>query len=95
MKVVVELDAAADVEDAYLWYLEQDRAVAVGFREAFDAAVALAQEQPRAYEILHRATRRVMLRRFPYGVFYRIEGDTMVVVACMHLTRAPAAWQSR
>jgi plasmid stabilization system protein ParE len=93
--LVIDLDAVADVEAAYLWYMRRDPLIAAKFRAAFNAAVARAVEQPESYEVLYRGARRVILHRFPYGVFYRIEGKTVVVIACMHLTRAPSAWRSR
>jgi hypothetical protein len=53
-------------------------------------------EQPEAYPLLHRATRRALLpRRFPYGLFYRVYGDIIVIVACMHAKRDPRRWQRR
>jgi plasmid stabilization system protein ParE len=39
--------------------------------------------------------RRVILRRFPYGVFYEIHGDEVVVLACFHSSRDPREWQER
>ena len=29
------------------------------------------------------------------GLFYRVDGDTIVVVACMHAKRNPRRWQRR
>jgi hypothetical protein len=53
-------------------------------------------EYPGAFPILHRNTRRALIpRRFPYGLFYRIYGDTLVVVACMHAKQNPRRWQRR
>lgn len=36
-----------------------------------------------------------MLDRFPYGLFYKIEGDTIAVFACFHASRDPKVWQNR
>jgi plasmid stabilization system protein ParE len=36
-----------------------------------------------------------LLRRFPYGIYYRIYPDSIVIVACMHGRRDPKRWQSR
>jgi hypothetical protein len=33
--------------------------------------------------------RRAVLRRFPYGLFYVIDGDAVTVLACFHLHRHP------
>jgi len=35
-------------------------------------------EHPEAYPVLHRDTRRALVpERFPYGLFYRVYGDTL------------------
>ena len=39
--------------------------------------------------------RRVLLRRFPYKVIYRLVKEKIVVEAVMHTRREPEAWKSR
>lgn len=51
--------------------------------------------KPEIFPVVHRQTRRALLRRFPYGLYYRIVDDQIVVVACMHGRRNPRRWQSR
>jgi len=95
-RVLVRPAAAADIEDAYQWYEAQRP----GLGEEFLAALRLARdrvlEHPEAFPVLHRETRRALIpQRFPYGLFYRIYGDTIVVVACMHAKRDPRRWRRR
>jgi len=40
-------------------------------------------------------TRRILLRRFPYQIVYRLKPDGIVVVAVAHLKRRPGYWKSR
>ncbi len=37
--------------------------------------------------------RRVRLKRFPYALFYRVTGDTVAVIACLHHRRDPKRLQ--
>jgi hypothetical protein len=39
--------------------------------------------------------RRALVRRFPYAVFYRVESDAPVIIACVHCRSHPRRWQSR
>jgi plasmid stabilization system protein ParE len=87
--------AAADVEAAYEWYEEQRFGLGGEFLAAVEKAMQSISEQPDAYPIVHRGTRRILLARFPYGLYYRIVGDQLVVVACMHAARHPLRWRSR
>ncbi len=44
---------------------------------------------------IHRNTRRALMHRFPFGVYYRIENATCVVLAVMHGSRNPRQWKIR
>jgi plasmid stabilization system protein ParE len=39
--------------------------------------------------------RRGLVRRFPYGVFYVVTDDAIVILAVFHASRDPAGWRSR
>jgi plasmid stabilization system protein ParE len=36
--------------------------------------------------------RRMIVSRFPYAVFYRVEADRIVVLAVLHTARDPESW---
>ena len=96
IEVVVRPAAAADVEDAYLWYESQRAGLGHEFLDALRATMDLVQAHPEAFPILHRETRRALCRRrFPYALFFRLHGETVVVVACMHAKRHPRRLRSR
>jgi plasmid stabilization system protein ParE len=78
------------------WYESQRQ----GLGEEFLAAPASIRDRildhPQGYPVLHRTTRRALLpRRFPYGLFYRIDGEAIVIVACLHARRDPRQWRRR
>ena len=39
--------------------------------------------------------RRFLVSRFPYGIYYTIEGGGIVIWAVKHLHRDPDYWQER
>jgi plasmid stabilization system protein ParE len=47
------------------------------------------------HQVVYREVRRSIPRRFPYGVFYRIEQADVLVFAVVHLHRDPSTWQDR
>lgn len=87
--------AEADVEEAFQWYDSQRPGLGAAFRHALDIAVAAVESNPEAYAVIQRETRRALLPKFPYGLFYRVLDDTIVVVACMHAKRHPRVWRTR
>jgi hypothetical protein len=43
----------------------------------------------------HNDIRRAPIRRFPYGVYYRIRSNYIQVIAIVHNRRDASVWQSR
>jgi hypothetical protein len=39
--------------------------------------------------------RRVTLRRFPFALIYRVDGDNLRIIAVAHTRRRPGYWSSR
>ena len=95
MKLLVRPAAAADIEDGYRWYRDKRKELGLGFLAAVRSAVSKILEMPEAYPKLHRDTRRVRLKRFPYSLFYRCYPGVVILVGCMHGKRDPKRWQER
>ena len=50
---------------------------------------------PLQFPTVYQSVRRALLRRFPYMLFFMIDGDTLLVIACFHASRDPRRWQER
>jgi toxin ParE1/3/4 len=95
MQIVVRPAAAADIDEAFLWYGSQRPGMSGESLAAVRSAIDEIVSHPTMYSVIHRDTRRMLVHRFPYGIFYRVYGDIIVVVACMHGRRDPRRWRSR
>jgi plasmid stabilization system protein ParE len=62
---------------------------------AVDSCFALIGRNPLAYPVVYRQVRRVLIRRFPYGVMYVLEEDVITIIACFNVKRDPKQWQNR
>jgi plasmid stabilization system protein ParE len=87
--------AVAELKQAYKWYQGERPGLGEEFLQAVRASVDRAVAGPAAYAVVHRDTRRVLVRRFPYGMFFRVVDGTVIFVACFHLHRKPASWERR
>jgi len=47
------------------------------------------------YPIVHESIRRILVRQFPYAVFFKEIDDVIVVFAVLHCTREPRTWRAR
>lgn len=90
MQLVVR-PAAADLEHAFLWYEQQRTGLGHEFLAAAKVAFEKILSNPAGYPVVHRSTQRALVRRFPYGVYFRVYPEAIVVVACMHGRRDPQA----
>ncbi|MGF1613826.1 MAG: type II toxin-antitoxin system RelE/ParE family toxin [Gammaproteobacteria bacterium] len=93
--VRVRKPAQHDIEDAARWYESQREGLGSQFLDEIEQAFVKISESPLIYPEVHRETRRAVLQRFPFGVFFRISGNTVSVVAVMHSSRDPNQWKTR
>ena len=95
LKVVFRRAARAEFDGAAMWYEERQLGLGMQFTAEIGRAVELAARNPRRFPIKHADIRCVQVRRFPYSVFYRVEGQRIVVLAVFHVRRDPLIWQAR
>lgn len=85
--------AEAELAEAVDWYNEQSEGLGFQFAAEVRQTLARIVEHPAAWLPLTPATRRCRTRRFPYGVVYQVRGNELLIVAVMHLHRAPDHWR--
>lgn len=83
-ELVVRAAAAADIEDAHGWYERARPGLGEEFLDAVTTALNRIRDNPVLYPVVHRDTRRALVPRFPYALFYRAESDRILVIACFH-----------
>ncbi|HSI52002.1 MAG TPA: type II toxin-antitoxin system RelE/ParE family toxin [Ideonella sp.] len=94
-EVVILPDAETEIAGAFQWYRERNPLAAEAFRtEALDCIDALANSAEK-WKKDDDDTRHCLLRRFPYTVFYEIEGAVVFVLAVSHQRREPGYWRDR
>ena len=83
------------MEEASAWYEGQREGLGKEFLVAVGEALEKIAKHPDFGILVHPRLRRANLRRFPYGVFYFVEQQRIVVVGVLHGRRAPRVWKSR
>lgn len=96
MKVSFSEEALADAERAIDWYIEQDAAKAA---ESLQGEIASAVKRIQAMPGLGTPSgddrRTLPVHRFPISLVYRVQGDTIRVIAVAHQRRTPGYWRGR
>lgn len=95
MTVRFRTEAAADVLLARDWYDARRPGLGDSFVDSLEHIVDLVAELPEAFPEIAVGLRRALLSRFPYALYYRLDGDVIDVVACLHTRQSPSRWRSR
>ena len=88
-KAVVEAATAAE------WYATRSATAAAGFEAELAEAESAIHMLPHAWPPYDHGTRRYLLRRYPFGVVYRVERTRILIVAVAHGHRRPGYWRDR
>ncbi|MGH7710565.1 MAG: type II toxin-antitoxin system RelE/ParE family toxin [Gemmatimonadaceae bacterium] len=88
-------EARREIEDAADWYEARSPGLGLEFLRAFDVVCATIGRHPASFRLVHRQTRRALLRRFPYAVFFNVTSDEVLIQAVMHGRRHPKHWRRR
>lgn len=88
---------AAELEmiDAALYYEAQRPGLGLDFADEVAAGIATILEAPQRWTEVEPGLRRYQIRRFPYGLFYRLIGNEVEIVAVADLRRRPGYWRNR
>ena len=81
--------AAAEVTSAISWYAQPEINQTSAFVKDIQRTESHLQTHPELYKRVESDVRRAVLRRFPYSLFFLIEGDQVVVLAFMHQHQRP------
>lgn len=82
--------AEREIQEAARFYEGRSAGLGAAFLEIVERALVEVHGSPYRFQVLFGDLRRALLKRFPYGVFFRIQPNRIRVMAVMHLSRNPA-----
>lgn len=94
-RLIIRVEAEADMTDAALWYESQRSDLGEEFLAEVEVAIGKAFANPRQFRRLrrHPEVRRVLMMRFPYRIFYVLRPDAVVVFRVLHDARNDREWK--
>jgi plasmid stabilization system protein ParE len=93
--VILVPEALADVVNAYQWYEQQDPGLGDEFLRCLDTAYARISEFPEYYPIRFDCFRRILIRRFPYAVYFEHDERNVWVHYVFHCSQHPDRLRGR
>jgi plasmid stabilization system protein ParE len=94
-KVFLSRAAVDDIEQAVSWYEKQRIGLGYELELCIEAGLRLLEREPLIFEKRYKEVRVKFIKRFPYGIHYQIESNSIKVVAFFHMSRNPIKWERR
>lgn len=90
-------DALADILEAATWYEDREPGLGLDFARTIREVIGKLPENPLARRLRNRRwnVRWFLPPRFPYRIFYQVEGELIIVIAVLHSARHDHHWKAR
>ena len=85
--VIIRPNAEADLLDAWTWYESQRAGLGDELLIEIRTAIRQLETDPERRPFYYRDFRRLLARRFPYKIYYRVEGSRVIVFRILHAKR--------
>lgn len=96
LPVIIRPLAEGDLREAQAWYEEKQPGLGAAFRASVGATLQIISASPRIFPVVHeRAIRRASVKRFPYILYFVLQPERILLVACLHARRGPRALLDR
>lgn len=83
--------AEAEITKAFAWYDQPTIRQGEAFFAELERVERFIRLNPLLYPEVDPAIHRANLRRFPYSLFYVVDGEAISVLSCFHQHRDPVA----
>ena len=85
--------AEAELQEAIAFYEAAENGLGSRFLDEVEVVVTRILAHPTAWTPMSPRTRRCRTHRFPYGLFYQVRPDEILIVSVMDLRRDPRRWE--
>lgn len=87
--------ARREIDVAFEWYRVRSPRAAEAFLTELADAIRRIREAPERFPVVHGRLRRVLLDRYPYGVYFKDLPKVVSVVGVIHGRQHPDTWLRR
>lgn len=91
-KIVFRREAKAELDEARRWYDQRRAGLGADFFLCVEETLERILRHPDMCAVVFHNVRQALVRRFPYAIYFLLEGERIVVVAVFHTSRNPEEW---
>lgn len=93
--LLIRAEAEEDLNQAYQWYESQRKGLGDDFLLCVEGGLARIARNPQRFRKIHDEIRRILIDRFPYGIYFIEDEERISVLAVLHVRRNPSIWKGR
>jgi toxin ParE1/3/4 len=95
MRLSYHPEAEVELIEAAKFYQRRSKGLGEHFLREFDAAVTQIQASPERWAVVEGDLRCHTMKRFPFGIYYRVRDDKLHILVVKHHSRHPDYWRHR
>ena len=95
MFIIWDEEALGEANAATEFYHQKQANLGQRFVDTLEEATTRIAQGPLMPPKIETDLRKCKLPYFPYSVIYRVQGDTLQIIAIMHIRREPGYWKHR
>ncbi|MEX0997067.1 MAG: type II toxin-antitoxin system RelE/ParE family toxin [Flavobacteriaceae bacterium] len=88
-KLVIKPLAEEDIIEAADWFEEKNPSLSLDFILKISETLLLIRKSPNHFQKRYQNVRVVFTSKFPFGIYYTVEKNTVFVHAVLHTKRNP------
>jgi toxin ParE1/3/4 len=92
MEVIYSKGAREDIKESASYYENEVEGLGKAFLETIQLAIESVRAFPYVAQNIRKPYRQFIVKRFPFGIIYRFDTETIYITAVAHLKRKPYYW---
>ena len=93
--IILLPEAVIDAENTFKWYEHQAKGLGNDFLGDLERAYQLIAENPAHYPVRFDSFRRILVKRFPYAIYFEYNDKAVFVHCVFHCAQNPDKLMSR
>lgn len=90
MKIRILQSAKADIKEGYYFYESQTKGIGIYFIESIYSDIDSLKLFAGTHQIIFEKYHRLLSKRFPFGIYYKIENNEIKIYSVLDCRRDPA-----
>lgn len=91
--IIIRKKAEEQLADAFAWYEEKRIGLGENFLFSINVALFAIEKNPNLFQKRHKNIRCALTQKFPFGIFYFVTENRIIIISIFHLSKNPKFWK--